>query len=148
MTNEQIEDIFGKVFYLIFKILFFNNFKQYGDILDIRIILDKETNLPKGYCYIEYKSEEAVNSVLENKKNFSIDNRKIWVKRSQSVLKLRENIKNVLFISNLPYNLNESDLMGFLEKEKINNIIDILIVRDEQEKSKGFGFIELEDEAS
>ncbi len=90
--------------------------------------------------------EESVDSVLQNKKSFSIGDRKIFVKRSQSIAKLRENIKNVLFISNLHFAVKEDDLKSFFEKENIRNIIDVLIVKDEKDKSKGYGFIEFEDE--
>lgn len=55
-------------------------------------------------------------------------------------------MKNVLFISNLPFGTDEEKLKAFLEKENISNIINVLIVRDESGKSKGFGFIELGDE--
>lgn len=110
------------------------------------MILDSETNQPKGYCYIEFLNEESINSVLENKKNITMANRKIFVKKSQSIVKIRENIKNVLFVSNLPFGVDEKDLKNLLEKENISNIVELLIVRDENEKSKGFGFIELGDE--
>lgn len=60
--------------------------------------------------------------------------------------KIRENLKNVLFISNLPFGTDEDKLKDFLEKENISNIIDVLIVRDDSGKSKGFGFVELADE--
>lgn len=68
------------------------------------------------------------------------------MKKSQSITKLRENIKNVLFISNLPFGTDEEKLKMFLEKENILNILDILIVRDDSGKSKGFGFVEIADE--
>lgn len=112
------------------------------------MILDSETNQPKGYCYIEFLNEESVNSVLENKKNITLADRKIFVKKSQSVVKIRENVKNVLFVSNLPFGVDEKDLKNLLEKENISNIVEVLIVRDENEKSKGFGFIELGDEVN
>lgn len=90
--------------------------------------------------------DDSVESVLKDKKNINIEDRKIFVKKSQSVTKIRENLKNVLFISNLPFATNEEKLKDFLEKENITNLIDVLIVRDESGKSKGFGFVELGDE--
>ncbi len=60
--------------------------------------------------------------------------------------KIRENLKNVLFISNLPFGTNEDKLTSFLEKENISNIVNVLVVCDDSGKSKGFGFVELADE--
>jgi len=114
--------------------------------LDIRVILDPETKNPKGYCYIEFLKEESVDLVINDKKNIIMEDRKIFIKKSQSVVKLRENIRNVLYISNLPFFTDEEKLKAFLEKEGVSNILDMLIVRDENGKSKGFGFVEVSDE--
>ena len=68
------------------------------------------------------------------------------MKKSQSVTKIRENLKNVVFVSNLPFGTYEDKLTAFLEKENISNILNVLIVRDNSGKSKGFGFVEFGDE--
>jgi RNA recognition motif-containing protein len=75
-----------------------------------------------------------------------LNDRKVFVKRSQSNTKIRENIKHVIFISNLPFKVQEKDIKTFFEKEDIRNIIDILIVKDDKDCPKGFGFVEFEDE--
>ncbi len=46
----------------------------------------------------------------------------------------------------MPFKVQEKDIKGFFEKEDIRNIIDVLIVKDEKDCPKGFGFVEFEDE--
>jgi polyadenylate-binding protein len=123
-------------------------FEPFGQILDVRIIYDKVTNKPKGYCYVEFAEEESLGAVMENKNNFFIDGRRVMVKTSQSVIKIRENIKFVAHVTNLPFSLTEEKLKEFLKKNEIDRIIDCLITKDESGNSKGFGFVEFEDEDS
>ncbi len=83
---------------------------------------------------------------MKNKSNFIIEGRKVMVKSSQSVIKLRENIKFVAHITNLPFSITETKLKEFFNKNGIEKIRDCLITKDDQGNSKGFGFIEFEDE--
>lgn len=123
-------------------------FEKFGNILEVRLICDKITQKPKGYCYIEFQDEHSVDKVLENKNNFIIDERKIIVKRSQSVTKLREHLRHTAHVSNLPFQLTEEQLKKVFIKSGIDKerIIDCLIVKDENLNSKGFGFVEFDNE--
>ncbi len=77
-----------------------------------------------------------------------LDDRKVIIKRSQSVAKLRENIKHVCHISNLNFKTKENDLKNFFISNGIteDSITDILIIKDDEGKSKGFGFVEFKNE--
>jgi polyadenylate-binding protein len=114
----------------------------------VRIIYDKETKKPKGYCYVEFAEEESVGSVMQNKNNFVVDGRRVMVKTSQSVAKIRENLKYVAHVTNLPFSISEEKLKEFFIKNEVDKIIDCLITKDENGNSKGFGFVEFEDEES
>jgi polyadenylate-binding protein len=114
----------------------------------VRIIYDKETKKPKGYCYVEFAEEESVGSVMQNKNNFVVDGRRVMVKTSQSVAKIRENLKYVAHVTNLPFSISEEKLKEFFTKNEVDKIIDCLITKDENGNSKGFGFVEFEDEES
>ena len=46
-----------------------NIFNKYGEILEIRIIYNKQTNKPKGYCYIEFQDKNSIDKVMKNKDN-------------------------------------------------------------------------------
>jgi len=75
-----------------------------------------------------------------------IDGRKIIIKKSESVTKMREEINYVIHVNNLTYDTDENDLKQFFKTNGIEKIKDILIARDEHEKSRGFAFVEFETE--
>jgi RNA recognition motif-containing protein len=120
-------------------------FMSCGDILDIRIIRDKQTNKPKGYGYVEFQDDKSVNIALEMKE-MRIDGRKIIIKRSQSDTKMREKLNNVVYLTNIAYDTKEKDLVAFFFTYGVDKIQEIHIVRDEDGASKGFAFVQLEDE--
>ncbi len=121
-------------------------FLPYGRILDVRIIYDKANKRPKGYCYVEFADELSVCNVLKTKDPIVIEGRRVIIKSSQSVAKIRENIKFVAHVTNLPFSLTENKLKEFFIKNQIENISDCLINLDDQGVSKGFGFVEFSDE--
>lgn len=121
-------------------------FEKYGPILDIRIIRDHITNKPKGFGYIEYANEASADAALQGKGLFNIDGRTVIAKRSESNSKIREKLKNVAHVSNFSFSFTEDKLKEFFVKNGVDKINDLLILRDSDGNSKGFGFIELEDE--
>lgn len=122
-------------------------FEPFGTILGVRIIDDKHTDKPRGYGYVEFAEEESVENILKSKSKFVVDGRNLMVKASQSVAKIRENVKHVAHVTNLPFSLSEEKLKQFFIKYKIEKIKDCLINKKEDGiTSKGFGFVEFEDE--
>ncbi len=83
---------------------------------------------------------------MDNRDKFYIDGRKVIVKPSQSMAKLREALKYVAHITNLPFSLSEEKLKYFFVKNGIDKITDCLITQDENGNSRGFGFVEFADE--
>lgn len=75
-----------------------------------------------------------------------IGGRKVILKKSESDVKMREKLQHVVYLTNLSYETTEVDLEGFFTNNGINNIREIHIVKDEDGSSKGFAFIQFEDE--
>ena len=120
-------------------------FSNYGKILDVRIIYNKQTNKPKGYCYIEFQDKNSIENIMNNKEDIIVDGRKVILQKSISNEKLRNQVKYVIYCSNLNFKTKKEHLEDFLINEgKIekNNILKILICKDENDKPKGYGFIE------
>ena len=85
---------------------------------------------------------------MENKDNIYINGRKVDIQKSISNEKLRNQVKFVVHCSNLNFKVKKEILEDFLIKEgKIekNNILKILICKDDNNKPKGYGFIEFND---
>jgi len=83
-----------------------------------------------------------------NLTDLRIDGRKVIIKRSESDVKVREKLQYVVYITNLSYQTKEDDLKSFFTNNGINNINDIHLVKDEDGSSKGFAFIQFENEVS
>jgi polyadenylate-binding protein len=116
---------------------------EFGNILEIRLIKDSNGK-NKGFCYVEFQDENSIEKILE-KKNIFIDNRKVIIEKSVSNKKIRNNIKFVVFISNLNFKVEEKEIEIFLKEKKNinkNDIKKIKICKENNNKSKGFGFIE------
>jgi polyadenylate-binding protein len=112
--------------------------------------MDNKTNTPKGYCYVEFLDEESVDRVINEvgETGLTIDDRKVHIKRSQSVVKMRESVKHVLHVSNLNFKTKENHLKEFFESKGINSIKELLIVKEDSGKSRGFGFVEFESQVN
>ena len=120
---------------------------EFGNILEIRLIKDSNGK-NKGYCYVEFQDESSIEKIIE-KKNIFIDNRKVIIEKSISNKKIRNNIKFVVFVSNLNFKVKEKDIEIFLKEKKNINKNDIKKIKickenddNNNSKSKGFGFIE------
>lgn len=131
-TKEKLNEVFG----------------VYGNILDIRLITNQQTGKPRGYGYIEFQNEESIELAINEQKLIEIDGRRIQIQKSQSVNKIRNVIKYVAHVTNLDYKLKESELEQFFienEPEITNeNIIGIKIAKNNNRRSKGFGFVEFD----
>ena len=82
---------------------------------------------------------------MNNKEDIIVDGRKVILQKSISNEKLRNQVKYVIYCSNLNFKTKKEHLEDFLINEgKIekNNILKILICKDENDKPKGYGFIE------
>lgn len=54
-TKEQINELFSK----------------YGEVKSVKIILDKESKRPKGFCFVEMQDNEALEAISNlNDKEF------------------------------------------------------------------------------
>ena len=125
-------------------------FKDFGNILDIRIIYNPHTQKPRGYGYVEFEEENTIDEIINSDKKFEINGRKIMVSKSISVEKLRNAIKYVLHISNLNFKVKEKDIEELISKyiDKEKDLKKIFLCKDEDDKFKGYGFIEFKNKES
>ena len=125
-------------------------FKDFGKILDIRIIYNPHTQKPRGYGYVEFEEENSIDKIINSDKKFEINGRKIMVSKSISVEKLRNAVKYVLHISNLNFKVKEKDIEELISKyiDKEKDLEKIFLCKDEENKFKGYGFIEFKNKES
>ena len=119
---------------------FYNIFLKYGDIESGKIEYDDNGN-SKGFGYIYYTNE---NDAEEAKKNL---NGKEFYGKSINIVNLiptksinSSQGKNLtLFVINFPFEFNDNDLKKLFEK--YGNVKYASVVKDNEGKSKGIGFI-------
>ncbi|GJX85482.1 glycine-rich RNA-binding protein GRP1A-like protein isoform X3 [Tanacetum coccineum] len=59
-------------------------FSQYGQIVDSKIINDRETGRSRGFGFVTFKEEQALRDAIEGMNGQSLDGRNITVNEAQS----------------------------------------------------------------
>ncbi|KAI9143985.1 hypothetical protein BKA69DRAFT_1020794, partial [Paraphysoderma sedebokerense] len=54
-------------------------FSQFGEILDINLVRDRETGKSKGFCFIKYEDQRSTILAVDNLNGIKISNRTIRV---------------------------------------------------------------------
>ncbi|KAG0521918.1 hypothetical protein BDA96_08G203400 [Sorghum bicolor] len=59
-------------------------FSTYGEVLESKIILDRETQRSRGFGFVTFSTEEAMRSAIEGMNGKELDGRNITVNEAQS----------------------------------------------------------------
>ncbi|KAK9047985.1 hypothetical protein SSX86_033053 [Deinandra increscens subsp. villosa] len=59
-------------------------FSQYGEIIDSKIINDRETGRSRGFGFVTFKDEQSLKDAIEGMNGQSLDGRNITVNEAQS----------------------------------------------------------------
>ncbi|KAM0012863.1 putative RNA recognition motif domain, nucleotide-binding alpha-beta plait domain superfamily [Helianthus debilis subsp. tardiflorus] len=59
-------------------------FRQYGEVLDSKIINDRETGRSRGFGFVTFKDEQSLRDAIEGMNGQSLDGRNITVNEAQS----------------------------------------------------------------
>ncbi|XP_075247221.1 uncharacterized protein LOC142340534 isoform X4 [Convolutriloba macropyga] len=107
--------------------------KSYGQIVSTKAILDKNTNLCKGYGFVDFAYEgEALKAVV------ALQNKGVLAQMARQ----QEQDPTNLYISNLPRCFDEKKLEKLLKS--YGHVISTRILRDNSTQSKGVGFARME----
>uniref|UniRef100_A0A5S6QJG9 Protein alan shepard n=1 Tax=Trichuris muris TaxID=70415 RepID=A0A5S6QJG9_TRIMR len=111
----------------------YNMCQQYGKIVSTKAILDKSTNLCKGYGFVDFDSPEAAEKAVK-------------VLSSQGyqaqMAKQQEQDPTNLYLANLPVSWTEKNLEQLLTP--FGNVISTRILRYVNGQSRGVGFARME----
>ena len=119
-------------------------FSKYGEIEDIKIVVDKKTNRSKGVGFCRFKDPKSAAKAMNNKNKINIDGRQLTIsysneRKSSSAPKEREpkmkpqrnNKQNgnkfSVFVANLNFNSTEEGLRKFFKD--CGKIVDIRIAK-------------------
>jgi cold-inducible RNA-binding protein len=58
-------------------------FAQYGDIAEIKVILDRDTGRSRGFAFVEMQTQEGANAAVENLNGAMVDGRPLRVNEAE-----------------------------------------------------------------
>lgn len=125
-------------------------FSEYGKITSLVIMYDNN-NVSKGFGFINYSSSEEAQRSVEKAHDTEFHGQKIYVakaqKKSERLNELRKQFEqrklkyqeSNLYIKNLDDQIDDNKLYELFSK--YGKIISAKVMKDENNSSKGFGFV-------
>ncbi|KAI8321924.1 polyadenylate binding protein [Martensiomyces pterosporus] len=125
-----------------------DTFAAFGDILSCKVAVDENGN-SRGYGFVHYETREAAEQAIENVNGMLLNDSKVYVghhvprrERQSRLDEMRSRFTNV-YVKNLAADVDDNALDELFTK--YGAITSAVIQRDEENKSRGFGFINFED---
>ncbi|KAK4511524.1 3-isopropylmalate dehydratase [Mucor velutinosus] len=125
-----------------------DTFSAFGNILSCKIAQDEEGK-SKGYGFVHYETEEAADNAIKHVNGMLLNDRKVFVghhiprkERQSKIEEIRSQFTNV-YVKNLAEDVTDEDLSATFGK--YGPITSAVITRDNEGKSRGFGFVNFED---
>lgn len=123
----------------------YDTFSQFGHILSCKIELD-ESNESKGYGYIQFQTQEAADRATDKVNGKMLNGKKVYVgafvpRKERMAENSQKKFTNV-FIKNLDEKVDDEALKQIFTPFGV--IKSFVVMKDEQGKSKGFGFVNFE----
>jgi len=124
-----------------------DTFSAFGHILSCKIALDENGN-SKGYGFVHYETEEAADNAIKHVNGMLLNDKKVFVghhvpkkERQAKIEQYRANFTNV-YVKNLDEKVTDSELNAMFSK--FGPITSAVVQKDDEGKSKGFGFVNFE----
>uniref|UniRef100_A0A0C9RIN6 Polyadenylate-binding protein n=1 Tax=Wollemia nobilis TaxID=56998 RepID=A0A0C9RIN6_9CONI len=116
-------------------------FNKFGNILSCKVAM--QDGKSRGYGFVHFESEESANAAIENMDGTTIEGKQVYVgkfiKRQDRMGSSADQKFTNLFIKNLEKDVTEELLSEKFSKH--GKIVNIVIMKDENGNSKGFGFV-------
>jgi len=111
-------------------------FEPYGQLYDLRIMVDPFTGLNKGFAFCTFTTKEGAQSAVKNMDKVEVrGGRKLGVCLSQA--------NNRLFVGSIPKSKTKKDIFDEFST-KVEELSDVILYISSEDKSKNRGFAFLE----
>ena len=121
-----------------------DTFTQFGNILSCKVAQDEFGN-SKGYGFVHYETAEAATSAIKSVNGMLLNEKKVFVghhvakrDRMSKFEEMKANFTNI-YVKNIDEAVTDDEFTQLFEK--YGDIISATITRDENGKSRGFGFV-------
>jgi polyadenylate-binding protein len=122
-----------------------DTFIAFGNILSCKVAVDA-TGQSKGYGFVHFEKEESAQLAIEKVNGMLLEGVQVYVgpflKRTERPNDKAQKYTNV-YVKNLAETVTEDKLRELFGET--GNITSVVIMRDDEGKSKGFGFINFDD---
>ncbi|KAG5584200.1 hypothetical protein H5410_044634 [Solanum commersonii] len=120
-------------------------FQKFGNILSCKVAVS-EDGRSKGFGFVQFETEDSANTAIEELNGSAVGGKEMYVgkfvKKSDRILPSPDEKYTNLFIKNLGLDISEEHLR---EKfSEFGKIISLVITKDENGCSKGFGYVNFE----
>jgi len=123
----------------------FDTFQQFGGILSCKIELDENTE-SKGYGYIQFATQDSADKAIDKVNGKMLNGKKVYVgsfvPRKERIAEAHNKKFTNVFIKNLDDKVDDEHLKNMFTP--YGSIKSAVIMRDDQGKTKGFGFVNFE----
>lgn len=124
-----------------------DTFYAFGTILSCKVATDPATSKSKGYGFVHFETEEAASKAAETVNGMLLNNKKVYVgpflKKGERPSEEKTPRFTNVFVKNFGEDTPDEVLKAkFAEFGKITNVV---VMKDSEGKSKGFGFVNFED---
>lgn len=124
----------------------FDLFNQVCPVISVRVCRDVSTRRSLGYGYVNYSNPHDAEKAISALNFAPVNNRSIRVMYSQRDPSLRKSGAANLFIKNLDRSIDNKSLHDTFSS--FGNIVSCKIATDSNSKSKGYGFVQFDNEES
>ncbi|CAO3690867.1 unnamed protein product [Umbelopsis ramanniana] len=124
-----------------------DTFSAFGNILSCKVAMEEGSS--KGYGFVHYETHEAAENAIKHVNGMLLNDKKVFVghhipkkERQSKIDEIKANFTNI-YVKNLDTEVTDEEFHDMFAQH--GAITSAVIQRDEDGKSKGFGFVNFED---
>lgn len=121
-----------------------DTFAAFGNILSCKVAQDEFAN-SKGYGFVHYETAEAANNAIKHVNGMLLNDKKVFVghhiskkDRQSKFEEMKANFTNI-YVKNIDPEVSDEEFRTLFEK--FGEITSATLSRDQDGKSRGFGFV-------
>jgi len=126
----------------------YDTFSAFGNILSCKVAQDMSNGESKGYGFVHFETEEAALNAIQKVNGMLLNGKKVYVgrfvPRKDREMELGEKARKFtnVYVKNINDEYDEAKLNEMFQK--FGKISSVKVMKSEDGKSKGFGFVSFE----